>query len=169
MEDNIILKGEHLTKVYQSGKAEPFTALDDVTIGIKRAELTILKGRSGSGKTTLINMLSALDKPTSGTVVMDDVEISSLNTEKMEEFRRVHMGRAEYIHPTPRWDAFDPHFPGFQYTPGFPFQEAGFKQGDGVRDDVVIPALGSQPAAVCAAVFGVILIRQFFLGVRIAK
>ena len=101
MEDNIILKGEHLTKVYQSGKAEPFTALDDVTIGIKRAELTILKGRSGSGKTTLINMLSALDKPTSGTVVMDDVEISSLKTKKMEEFRRVHMGRAEHIHPMP--------------------------------------------------------------------
>lgn len=90
--ENIILKGEHLTKVYQSGKAESFTALDDVSIGIKKAELMILKGRSGSGKTTLINMLSALDKPTSGSVVMDDTELTALSAEKMEEFRRVHMG-----------------------------------------------------------------------------
>ena len=90
--ENIILRGEHLTKIYQTGKAEPFAALDDVSIGIKRAELTILKGRSGSGKTTLINMLSALDKPTSGSVVMEDTELTELSAEKMEEFRRVHMG-----------------------------------------------------------------------------
>lgn len=90
--EDIILRGEHLTKIYQTGKAEPFAALDDVSIGIKRAELTILKGRSGSGKTTLINMLSALDKPTSGSVVMEDTELTELSAEKMEEFRRVHMG-----------------------------------------------------------------------------
>ena len=92
MENNTILKTEHLTKVYQTGKAEPFTALSDVNVEIQGAKLTIIKGRSGSGKTTLLNMLSGLDKPTSGEVRMKDTLFSELSDDQMEDFRRVHMG-----------------------------------------------------------------------------
>ena len=90
--DRIILKTENITKVYQTGKAEPFKALDNVSVEIEKAKLTIIKGRSGSGKTTLLNMLSGLDKPTSGTVCMKDTFFSELSDEAMEDFRRLHMG-----------------------------------------------------------------------------
>lgn len=92
MQENIILKTEHVSKVYKSGKSQEFKALDDVTMSIERAKLTIIKGRSGSGKTTLLNMLSELDRPTEGTVMMGDTDITALNDEQMEDFRRVHMG-----------------------------------------------------------------------------
>ena len=92
MQDNIILKTEHVSKVYRSGKTQEFRALDDVTLGIERSKLTIIKGRSGSGKTTLLNMLSELDRPTEGKVMMGETDITALNDEQMEDFRRVHMG-----------------------------------------------------------------------------
>ena len=92
MQDNIILKTENVSKVYRSGKTQEFRALDDVSLGIERSKLTIIKGRSGSAKTTLLNMLSELDRPTEGTVMMGDTDLTALNDEQMEDFRRVHMG-----------------------------------------------------------------------------
>lgn len=92
MNENIVLKTEHITKEYKSGKSGVFRALDDVNVEIERAKLTIIKGRSGSGKTTLLNMLSYLDKPTSGIVTMGETELSKLSDEEMEDFRREHMG-----------------------------------------------------------------------------
>lgn len=92
MNENIVLKTEHITKEYKSGKSGVFRALDDVNVEIERAKLTIIKGRSGSGKTTLLNMLSYLDKPTSGSVTMGETELGKLSDEEMEDFRREHMG-----------------------------------------------------------------------------
>lgn len=92
MNENIVLKTEHITKEYKSGKSGVFRALDDVNVEIERAKLTIIKGRSGSGKTTLLNMLSYLDKPTSGIVTMGETELGKLSDEEMEDFRREHMG-----------------------------------------------------------------------------
>ena len=92
MNENIVLKTEHITKEYKSGKSGVFRALDDVNVEIERAKLTIIKGRSGSGKTTLLNMLSYLDKPTSGIVTMGETELGKLSDEEMEDFRRAHMG-----------------------------------------------------------------------------
>ena len=92
MQDNIILKTENVSKVYRSGQTQEFRALDDVSLGIERSKLTIIKGRSGSGRTTLLNMLSELDRPTEGTVMMGDTDLTALNDEQMEDFRRVHMG-----------------------------------------------------------------------------
>lgn len=92
MEKNIILRTEHIIKEYKSGKTGVFRALNDVSVDIERAKLTIIKGRSGSGKTTLLNMLSYLDKPTEGTVTMGDTELGKLSDEELEDFRRIHMG-----------------------------------------------------------------------------
>ena len=92
MEKDIILRTEHIIKEYKSGKTGVFRALNDVSVDIERAKLTIIKGRSGSGKTTLLNMLSYLDKPTEGTVTMGDTELGKLSDEELEDFRRVHMG-----------------------------------------------------------------------------
>ncbi|MCR5227105.1 MAG: ABC transporter ATP-binding protein [Eubacterium sp.] len=92
MSADIILRTENIVKEYKSGKTGVFRALDDVSVGIERAKLTIIKGRSGSGKTTLLNMLSYLDKPTQGTVTMGDTVLGELSDEQMEDFRREHMG-----------------------------------------------------------------------------
>ena len=92
MSADIILRTENIVKEYKSGKTGVFRALDDVSVGIERAKLTIIKGRSGSGKTTLLNMLSYLDKPTQGTVTMGDTVLGELSDEEMEDFRREHMG-----------------------------------------------------------------------------
>jgi len=92
MSADIILRTENIVKEYKSGKTGMFRALDDVSVGIERAKLTIIKGRSGSGKTTLLNMLSYLDKPTQGTVTMGDTVLGELSDEQMEDFRREHMG-----------------------------------------------------------------------------
>ena len=92
MSEDIILRTENIVKEYKSGKTGVFRALDDVSVGIERAKLTIIKGRSGSGKTTLLNMLSYLDKPTQGTVTMGNTVLGELSDEQMEDFRREHMG-----------------------------------------------------------------------------
>ena len=92
MDNNVIITGENISKIYQNGKNESFPALDNVSIEIPRSKLTIIKGRSGSGKTTLINMLSGLDSPTSGTIRMNDVCINEMNINELEDYRRTHMG-----------------------------------------------------------------------------
>jgi putative ABC transport system ATP-binding protein len=86
-----IITTHSICRDFISGK-ETINALKDVTIDIKPATLTILRGRSGSGKTTLLNLLGALDMPTSGKVTFDELHITELDEEKRDELRRVNMG-----------------------------------------------------------------------------
>ena len=67
-----------------------FKVGNNITIGDSR--LTILKGRSGSGKTTLINMLGALDLPTSGEIIFEGDNIAEYAEGKRDELRRTRMG-----------------------------------------------------------------------------
>ena len=69
-----------------------FQALKDINVDIPRNKLTILRGKSGSGKTTLMNIISGLDAPTSGTVVIDGVDITKLSDRKKENLRRKSFG-----------------------------------------------------------------------------
>jgi len=68
------LTGRNITKEYPGG----VTALKNVDIEIEKGEILILMGPSGSGKTTLINILGLLDKPTEGSVYIDEKEITAL-------------------------------------------------------------------------------------------
>ena len=86
-----ILRTENLCRQFLSGK-DTIYAVRDVNISIEPKTLTILRGRSGSGKTTLINLLGALDSPTSGTVYLDDTDISHLNDTKQTQIRKKDMG-----------------------------------------------------------------------------
>ena len=61
-----------------------FQALKDINVQIAPGEFVILKGRSGSGKTTLMNMIGALDMPTSGKVFVDGADICSLSEKERE-------------------------------------------------------------------------------------
>lgn len=69
-----------------------FHALKDITIQIPKKSLTILKGRSGSGKTTLMNLLGALDRPTSGSILFEGQDICNYTEQQCEALRRKEIG-----------------------------------------------------------------------------
>lgn len=69
-----------------------FHALKDVSIAIPKKSLAILKGRSGSGKTTLMNILGALDHPTSGELLYEGVDICKYSDRQREDLRRNSIG-----------------------------------------------------------------------------
>ena len=77
-----ILQTTELKKYYG---AEPniTKALDGVTLSIERGEFVAIIGTSGSGKSTLLNMMGGLDVPTSGQVIVDGKELSTLNDEAL--------------------------------------------------------------------------------------
>jgi len=85
---------ENLSKVYVLGKGGSIrvTAVDGVSFKMKRGEFMLLMGPSGSGKTTLFNMIGGLDKPTEGTVYIDEVDISKLDAYELAWLRNKKIG-----------------------------------------------------------------------------
>ena len=73
-------------------QGEDFYALKDVSLQIPEKKLTILRGRSGSGKTTLMNILGALDKPSSGQIFFDGKNITELDEDACSLMRRQKVG-----------------------------------------------------------------------------
>ena len=80
-----------LRKTYGSGDSE-VRALDGVTVDFERGVFTAIMGPSGSGKSTLMHCLAALDTPTSGQVVVDGVDVGSLNDKHLTALRRERVG-----------------------------------------------------------------------------
>jgi len=66
--------------------------LDSLDLDIERGTFLALMGPSGSGKTTLLNLIAGIDSPTSGTLTIDDVEISRLSRSKLAAWRADHVG-----------------------------------------------------------------------------
>ncbi|MQY67672.1 MAG: ATP-binding cassette domain-containing protein [Dehalococcoidia bacterium] len=82
---------ENITKVYRMGEVEVY-ALNGVTISIKQGEMLAIVGTSGSGKSTLLNLLGCLDRPTSGRYMLDGIDVSQLNDNKLAELRSKKFG-----------------------------------------------------------------------------
>ncbi|MFX1579778.1 MAG: ABC transporter ATP-binding protein [Promethearchaeota archaeon] len=66
----------------------PVEALRGVSLKVYKGDFIAILGPSGSGKSTLLNMIGALDRPTSGTVVIDEVDVSTLNDNQLADLRR---------------------------------------------------------------------------------
>lgn len=66
--------------------------LDDITFGIERGEFAALMGPSGSGKSTLLNLIAGLDRPTSGSILVDGAELATKDEAELARFRRQHVG-----------------------------------------------------------------------------
>lgn len=86
-----ILSTSHLCKLYGSAP-NIVHALDDVSISVEAGEFVCIVGTSGSGKSTLLNMLGGLDRPTSGTVIVDGQELGQMKEEALTIFRRRRIG-----------------------------------------------------------------------------
>ncbi len=88
-----ILQVKHLKKIYTTrfGGAQ-VQALSDVNFSVEAGEYVAIMGESGSGKTTLLNILAALDRPTDGQVLLNDVSLSGIREKDLAAFRRTHLG-----------------------------------------------------------------------------
>lgn len=85
------IKLENVSKIYQMGKVE-VRALDGVSLEVMPGEFIVFLGPSGSGKTTLLNMIGGLDSPTSGRVVVNGIDVTSLSSRQLTRFRRIEIG-----------------------------------------------------------------------------
>jgi len=86
-----LIKLNSVTKIYD-GTAVPVKALNKVNLSVDAGEFTAIVGPSGSGKTTLLNMIGGLDVPTLGSVIVDEVDISTYKPDELVNFRLHHIG-----------------------------------------------------------------------------
>lgn len=86
-----ILRIENLTKTYGKGD-NVVHALDGVNFSVQKGEFVAIIGPSGSGKSTLLHILGGVDKPTSGHIYMDGIDVYSQNDEQLAIFRRRQVG-----------------------------------------------------------------------------
>lgn len=86
-----IIEIKNITKVYNSSQI-PVQALNGIDLQIEPGEFTAIVGPSGSGKTTLLNVLGGLDEPTSGNILINDIDLFALNQRQLTNFRLHHIG-----------------------------------------------------------------------------
>src|SRR5206468_5645136 len=86
-----VVVAEGLVRRYGEG-ATVVEALRGVSLGIEAGRMTAIMGPSGSGKSTLMHLLAGLDTPTSGSIVVDGIEITGLSEKKLTQLRRDTIG-----------------------------------------------------------------------------
>jgi putative ABC transport system ATP-binding protein len=86
-----LIQFQNVAKVYRMGDVEVH-ALRGVSVSIEQGEFTAIMGASGSGKSTLMNIVGLLDRPTSGTYLLEGEEVSKLTTERLAEVRNQTIG-----------------------------------------------------------------------------
>ena len=88
---SVILSAKGIKRGFPMG-GNTFWALKGIDLTVNENKLTILKGRSGSGKTTLMNILGALDYPSHGDVIFDNISLSNVSERKRDNIRKKDMG-----------------------------------------------------------------------------
>ena len=87
----LLVSAADVVRVYGEGEAA-VRALDGITVGFPAGRFTAIMGPSGSGKSTLMHILAGLDRPTSGSVVLDGVELVDLDDKRLTNLRRDKVG-----------------------------------------------------------------------------
>jgi putative ABC transport system ATP-binding protein len=99
-----IVEAVNLKKTYMLGKV-PVEALRGVNLKVENRDFLAILGPSGSGKSTLLNLIGALDKPTEGKMLIDDVDISTLNDSQLTDLRRRVGFVFQFFNLIPRFSA----------------------------------------------------------------
>jgi len=86
-----LIEINNLTKEYHSGN-ETVLAVNDISLPIEQNEFVTLLGQSGSGKSTLLTMLGGLAEPTSGQIVVDNINVYELPSKSIADYRREYIG-----------------------------------------------------------------------------
>mgnify|MGYP001334256693 FL=1 len=86
-----VIKTKNISKIYKQADIE-IRALDNVSTNFKQGEFTAIVGPSGSGKTTFLNSIGGLDSPTKGQVLIDNKDITKLNSNELIDFRLKNIG-----------------------------------------------------------------------------
>ena len=86
-----VIETKNISKLYKQADLE-IRALDNVSVNFKKGEFTAIVGPSGSGKTTFLNSIGGLDSPTKGQVLIDNNDITKLNSNKLIDFRLKNIG-----------------------------------------------------------------------------
>jgi putative ABC transport system ATP-binding protein len=91
LSEPLLVSAADVVRVYGEGEAA-VRALDGVTVGFPAGRFTAIMGPSGSGKSTLMHILAGLDRPTTGSVVLDGVELTGLDDRRLTQLRRDKVG-----------------------------------------------------------------------------
>lgn len=86
-----IVRFENVTRIYKTGEHE-LKALDGVSFSLDKGKFVVILGPSGAGKSTLLNLLGGLDSPTSGTITVNEKDISTLSDNELADYRAATVG-----------------------------------------------------------------------------
>src|SRR5574340_172217 len=89
--DEYLIRLKNVVKAFKTDAGE-FLALKNINLASGAVEFVGVIGKSGSGKTTLINMITGIDRPTSGTVLVGDTAVHTLNEDQMARWRGRNLG-----------------------------------------------------------------------------
>lgn len=89
--EGYIIEVKNLSKYYFSNNNEPTLVLDNLNLSIKKGDFVVLFGKSGSGKSTLLNIISGLDRPSTGDVIVNDLNLPYSSNNELTKFRRNHL------------------------------------------------------------------------------
>ncbi len=108
VERKIVLRAEMLYKEYVMGRDLALQVLKGVDMEVREGEIVVIVGPSGSGKSTLLHLLGGLDRPTSGTVFVQDADLNSLSEEELASFRNQKLGFVfQFHHLLPEFTALE--------------------------------------------------------------
>jgi len=105
--NEFIIEAEQITKTYNTGKMN-VEVLRGVTIQVPRAKISVIIGASGAGKSTLLHILGGLDKPDSGTVIVNGNNLQKFNEKMLSSFRSKEIGFVfQFHHLLPEFTALE--------------------------------------------------------------
>jgi len=136
----LIVEAQDLARTYESGTA-PVAALAGLSLEVRRGEFLAVMGPSGSGKSTLLNILAGLERPTAGRVVVDGVDLGTLDENGLARYRRGNIGIIfQAFNLLPRYRVVE--------NVAFPLLFAGVAQGERLRRAAaILDRLGMGPRA----------------------
>ena len=90
--NKVVVKLENISKFYSKSSKQQVCALDNISLNINYQDRVVVTGPSGSGKSTLLHLIGTLDKPTSGKVIIDGKDVTTLSDFALSTFRNTHVG-----------------------------------------------------------------------------